>query len=135
MAPGEVEFIVENNAVGTIAFDRNAVETVLLNLLVNAHKYTGVDKRVTLRSVDEPDAVLLEVEDNGIGIPKSEQNKIFEPFYRSDERLRSQAAGAGLGLAIVRALVTAHGGTIEAWDGSETGTVMVVRLPATGETS
>ncbi len=128
-APGEVELTSEITTVQPVAHDQGAIGTVLLNLLINAYKYTGKDKRIAVRAFDRPGEMVLEVEDNGIGIPPADRQKIFEPFYRSDNRLRGQAAGTGLGLAIVKALVTAHGGTIEARSEEGEGTTVVVAFP------
>jgi signal transduction histidine kinase len=104
---------------------------VLLNLLINAYKYTGEDKRIAVRAYDRTEEVVLEVEDNGVGIPPKDRRRIFEPFYRTDDRLRAKSSGAGLGLAITKALVIAHGGTIEAHSREGRGTRMTVRLPVT----
>jgi len=129
-APGEVKLSSDITTSQPVAYDQGAIGTVLLNLLINAYKYTGKDKRIAVRAFDRPGEVVLEVEDNGIGIPSTDRHKIFKPFYRSDNRLRGQAPGTGLGLAIVKALVTAHGGTIEARSEEGEGTTMVVSLPA-----
>jgi signal transduction histidine kinase len=67
--------------------------------------------------------------DNGIGIPLADQRRIFEPFFRSDDRLRARSSGAGLGLAITKTLVTAHQGAIEVASQESRGTRMTVRLP------
>jgi signal transduction histidine kinase len=112
-----------------VAHDANGVVTVLVNLLINAYKYTDEDKRIVVRAADLDDEVVLEVEDNGIGIPPKDRRRIFEPFYRSDDRLRAKSSGAGLGLAISKALVIAHQGTIEAQPRGGGGTRMTVRLP------
>jgi signal transduction histidine kinase len=103
--------------------------TVLLNLLINAYKFTGEDKRIEVRAFDQGNEVVLEVKDNGIGISARDRRRIFQPFFRIDDRLRAKAAGAGLGLAITRTLVLAHGGTIEAHSRQGRGTCMTVRLP------
>jgi len=129
VAPGEVELDVEVSTTAPVAHDPNGIVTVLLNLLINAYKYTGRDKRIVVRAYDDADAVVLEVEDNGIGIPIADRRRIFEPFYRSDDRLSGASSGAGLGLAISKTMVTAHGGTIEAGSGEGRGTRMTVRLP------
>jgi len=128
-APGEVELTAEVTTTAPLAHDSNGIVTVLLNLLINAYKYTGEDKRITVRTFDRGDEVVLEVEDNGIGIPAKDRRRVFEPFFRTDDRLRAKSSGAGLGLAITKALVIAHGGTIEAQPRQGQGTRMTVRLP------
>jgi signal transduction histidine kinase len=128
-APGEVELTADVSTTAPVAHDANGVVTVLVNLLINAYKYTDEDKRIVVRAADLDDEVVLEVEDNGIGIPPKDRRRIFEPFYRSDDRLRAKSSGAGLGLAISKALVIAHQGTIEAQPRGGGGTRMTVRLP------
>lgn len=130
IAPGEVEITTEVTTTAPVAHDANAIVTALLNLLINAYKYTGTNKRITVRAFDRGAEVVLEVEDNGIGIPLMDRHRIFEPFFRSDDRLRARSTGAGLGLAITRTLITAHGGMIEVTSQEGRGTRMTVRLPA-----
>jgi signal transduction histidine kinase len=111
--------------------DRDALVTVLLNLLDNAYKFTGDEKRIRLRaSGDGNGHVIFAVEDNGIGIAPREQKKIFRRFYQVDRRLSRAAGGCGLGLSIVDFIVRAHGGevTIESRPGS--GSVFRVSLPS-----
>jgi len=129
-APGEVELTSEISTTAPVAHDANGIVTVLLNLLINAYRYTGEDKQIAVRVYDHDEEVVLEVEDNGIGIPLADQLRIFEPFFRGDDRLRSKSSGAGLGLAISRAVVTAHQGSIKAESSEGRGTRMIVRLPA-----
>ena len=131
IAQGEVELSAEVSTTIPVAHDANGIVTVLLNLLINAYKYTGEDKRIAVRAFDQGGEVLLEVEDNGIGIPLSEQGRIFDPFYRSDDRLRGRSSGVGLGLAITKTVVAAHRGTIETNSREGQGTCMTVRLPVT----
>jgi signal transduction histidine kinase len=124
-----VELTADVSTTAPVAHDPNAIVTVLLNLLINAYKFTGEDKRIAVRAFDRADDVVLEVEDNGIGIPPNDRRRIFEPFFRSDDRLRAKSSGAGLGLAITKALVISHGGTITAHSREGHGTRMTVRLP------
>lgn len=128
---GEVELSTEVSTTAPVAHDANGIVTVLLNLLINAYKYTGEDKQISVRAFDQGSEVVLEVEDNGIGIPSKDRQRAFEPFFRIDDRLRAKSSGAGLGLAISKALILAHGGTIEAHSRDGPGTRMTVRLPMT----
>ncbi len=109
--------------------DREALTQVLANLLDNALKYTGDEKRIALRARAEPHALAFTVEDNGIGVPHSERRAIFEPFHQVDQRLSRTREGAGLGLAIVQRIVKAHGGEITVADGREKGSVFTVKIP------
>jgi two-component system, OmpR family, sensor kinase len=114
-----------------VAADPVRLRQVLDNLLANAgvHTPAGTDVRVTLRA--EPAAAALAVTDTGPGIPAEAQARVFDRFYRVDgARVRSATGGGtGLGLAVVRSLVTAHGGTVElaSRPGTTTFTVRLAR--------
>ena len=104
---------------------------VLLNLLSNAQKYGGSPPKVRLAAVASAfGGVEIRVSDNGGGIPKPEQRRIFDKFYRIDDRLSRTREGSGLGLAIVKHTVRAHGGTVDVESTSGKGSTFVVRLPA-----
>jgi two-component system phosphate regulon sensor histidine kinase PhoR len=98
----------------TVLVDRSATVEVLLNLLQNACRHTGEDKRITIGCDEGPDpgSVVLFVNDNGPGIAKQEHRWIFEKFYRTKDTLRRRLSGTGLGLAITRQIVRDHGGTV-----------------------
>lgn len=92
--------------------DRDALVTVLLNLLDNAHKYTPADRRIVVQAYREGNNVVFAVRDNGIGIAPREQKRIFRRFYQVDRRLARDTGGCGLGLSIVDFIVRAHGGEV-----------------------
>ncbi len=96
-----------------VSIDRDAMAQVVLNLLHNAVKYTGEEKRIHLRARRKGRAVAIEVEDNGPGVRPHDRKKIFERFYRADDLLSRNTEGTGLGLAISKRIVEAHGGRIE----------------------
>jgi two-component system phosphate regulon sensor histidine kinase PhoR len=131
--PSETGLTVEIETALPVRHDRRAIGEIVLNLLLNAYKYTGEDKEIRLSAADENGNVVITVRDNGIGIPRPALKKIFEPFYRVDTGLRSKAPGAGLGLAIVRHLVKMHGGTIFVESEPGRGSLFTIRLPATPE--
>jgi signal transduction histidine kinase len=110
--------------------DRDALITVLLNLLDNAHKYSGDVKEISLRAIRESDNVRIDVSDNGIGIPPRARKRIFERFYQVDESLSRQAGGCGLGLSIVQFIVEAHGGRVSVASNPGEGSTFTVHLPA-----
>ncbi|MBI5503116.1 MAG: HAMP domain-containing histidine kinase [Deltaproteobacteria bacterium] len=127
---GEATLELDLRATRPVDIDRAGITEAVLNLLVNAHKYTGDRKVIALRSRDVEDGVEIEVEDNGIGIPTADQGRIFEPFHRVDDRLRSQAPGVGLGLAIVKDVVSAHDGRLRVRSEPGKGSAFTVFLPA-----
>ena len=96
----------------TVNADREALAGALLNLLQNAFKYSGEEKRIQLRAYAEAKGVTIEVEDNGIGIALRDRKRIFERFYRVDNLLTRTTEGSGLGLAISKRIVEAHGGRL-----------------------
>ncbi len=126
---GDLTLDVQVEAAGLVRHDRAAICSVVLNLLINAYKYTGSRKRITVVVRDEADDVVLEVRDNGIGIGPKELGRIFEPFYRVDAGLRSRSTGTGLGLAIVKYQVEMHGGSVTAKSEQGSGSCFTVRLP------
>jgi signal transduction histidine kinase len=109
---------------------RRRLRQVLTNLLSNAVKFSPEESQVTFRGWDEADALVYQVEDQGMGIPQEDQPYIFEDFFRS--RNAEGVAGAGLGLSVARAIVEAHEGQIELespYEGVESGARFTVRLP------
>jgi two-component system phosphate regulon sensor histidine kinase PhoR len=102
-----------------IAGDRRRLAEILQNLLDNATQYTLPGGRITLSAETRDADVVFMVSDTGIGIPKSDQSRIFERFYRVDAARSREAGGTGLGLAIAKHLVEVHGGRI--WVESEIG--------------
>ena len=102
-----------------IAGDRRRLAEILQNLLDNATQYTLPGGRITLSAETRDADVVFTVSDTGIGIPKSDQSRIFERFYRVDAARSREAGGTGLGLAIAKHLVEVHGGRI--WVESEIG--------------
>jgi two-component system phosphate regulon sensor histidine kinase PhoR len=102
-----------------IAGDRRRLAEILQNLLDNATQYTLPGGRITLNAQTRDSDVVFTVSDTGIGIPKSDQSRIFERFYRVDAARSREAGGTGLGLAIAKHLVEVHGGRI--WVDSEIG--------------
>lgn len=99
------------------------------NLIVNAIQYTPAQGKVqvTLSRVDHDG--LIEIHDTGIGIPPSEQKRIFDRFYRVDSARSRQTGGSGLGLAIANAIVQAHQGSIQVHSELGKGSTFTIRLP------
>ncbi len=93
--------------------DRPTLVRAILNVLTNAWKYTGDDKQIILHAKHSGRWLDIEIQDNGVGIPREEQSAIFEQFHRGLAAGTNGASGVGLGLSFVRAIVRAHGGKIE----------------------
>jgi PAS domain S-box-containing protein len=115
--------------------DRERAVQVLSNLMSNAHKFTPAGGTIAVRAEGwegegRRAAVLITVEDDGIGIRPEEQEKVFERFYRSDDRKASDAPGSGLGLSIAASLVEMQGGEIWLESVFREGTVVRFTLPA-----
>ena len=103
---------------------------VFANLLANAAKYSDAGSRILVSASREPAAVTVTVKDEGIGLAPDTHERIFEPFVQQPEGRERAAGGLGLGLAIVRNLVAAHGGTVRADSaGAGQGSKFVVELP------
>ena len=126
-ARGRVRVDVSRVAGARVVGDPDQLRRVARNLLDNAELHAARTVRVELGQVD-PGTVALAVSDDGPGIAPDQRERVFERFVRLDEA-RGRHGGAGLGLSIVREIVTAHGGTAEAEE-AEAGARLVVRLPA-----
>ncbi|MBN2497760.1 MAG: HAMP domain-containing histidine kinase [Deltaproteobacteria bacterium] len=109
--------------------EHGALVAVVRNLLDNALKYTGEQKRIRVRCRNERDGVLLDVSDNGPGVPHRFRRKIFERYFQIHGRLSSRMGGVGLGLNIARLVVEAHGGTLSLSNTSDQGSTFEVWLP------
>jgi len=109
--------------------DRVRLKQVVVNLLDNAIKYTPGKGTIHLRVKAVNGHAVLEVEDNGVGIPPKALPHVFERFYRVDPTRAGDADGAGLGLSIVKSICTAHGAEVEAISVPSTGSCFRVKLP------
>jgi signal transduction histidine kinase len=109
--------------------DEDRIKQVVFNLLSNAIKYTPDDGKITVTVQEKLNSFNVYVEDDGIGIPKEEIPLIFERFYRADKSRNRKTGGAGIGLAIVKSIVQAHGGTITVKSQIDKGSQFVICLP------
>jgi signal transduction histidine kinase len=106
--------------------DGAALRRLFANLIDNAIQYGGVAR---LSVVREGDDAVTRIEDDGPGLPDHELERVFEPFYRSEPSRNRETGGIGLGLAVVRTLVRAHGGDVTLASRASHGLVATVRLP------
>lgn len=88
------------------------IEQVMINLLDNAVKYTENNGEIKIAAYKKDDSVYVEIEDNGIGIPEEEKDRVFERFYRVDKARSRSLGGTGIGLSIVRNIIKQHGSEI-----------------------
>lgn len=110
--------------------DEDRLEQVLTNLLDNALRHTPGGKQIEMRAFPQEDSIVLEVADQGTGIPAEDLEFIFERFYKADKaRTRGGSGGTGLGLAIVKNIVEAHRGTVSVESEPGKGTTFSIRIP------
>jgi two-component system phosphate regulon sensor histidine kinase PhoR len=109
--------------------DEEAFLQILDNLLDNAVRYTPGGGKIEVNWGRGKDFVIIEVRDNGVGIPEADLPRIFERFYRVDKARSKQLGGTGLGLSIVKHLVQAMNGTITATSEVGKGTSFTLQLP------
>lgn len=112
-----------------VSGDEQRLYQVVTNLLSNAMKYTGEGGHIHVEVKDTPSHGILTVEDDGIGIPETDQALIFERFYRTDRSRSRRTGGVGIGLTIVKAIVKAHGGEIVVKSREGAGSSFAVSLP------
>jgi two-component system phosphate regulon sensor histidine kinase PhoR len=113
----------------TVNADLGAMADAIVNLLSNALKYGGSPPVVRLRARRFQDRVAIEVSDNGVGIPRVEHRRIFEKFYRIDDRLSREREGSGLGLAIVKHIARVHRGRVQVESAEGKGSTFRILLP------
>ena len=113
----------------SILADPDAMATVIVNLLDNAYKYTEEEKHIVLRAYPENTHVCFAVQDNGIGLSRRATRRVFDRFYQADQRLSRSGGGVGLGLSIVKFIVTAHGGSMIVASEPGEGSTFTVKLP------
>lgn len=122
---------VDATAPVTVAGDPTALRRALLNLVENAVKYTPAGGKVEIGLRQGDGVAEITVADTGLGIEPADLERIFEPFVRLDTARARDTGGAGLGLAIARSIVVAHGGTIAVESRPGSGSRFVIRLPST----
>jgi len=135
---GEMKLLAEEKAIGLrieaetgvhVVGDRVRLQQVIVNLIDNAIKYTPAGGMIEVRVGREAESAVLEVSDNGLGIPAHALPHVFERFYRADKARSRASGGAGLGLSIVKAICAAHNGEIKVSSQEGRGSSFRVELP------
>jgi two-component system phosphate regulon sensor histidine kinase PhoR len=126
--PAEVTKSVQPGLPPVLA-DKEALSEALLNLLQNAHKYTGPQKKIAVTARRSGPTVLVAISDNGPGIRLADQKRIFDKFYRAKDPLSRSIEGSGLGLSMVQHIVTAHAGRIAVSSELGEGATFTIALP------
>ena len=111
--------------------DSQLLETAIMNILVNSIKYSKTDKIDITVEKNDKDAI-LKIQDYGIGIPKEHIDKVFDKFYRVDKNRSRELGGSGLGLSIVKEIITLHNGTINLI--SDNGCEIIIHIPLNTKT-
>ncbi len=112
-----------------IRADEVHISNVLYNLIDNAIKYCQVEPKIEIRTRNEQKNLVIEISDNGIGIPREDINNIFEKFFRVHTGNRHDVKGFGLGLYYVKLIVEAHKGTVNVKSSLGKGTTFIIKLP------
>ncbi len=125
----EISIACDANRPILVEGDRARLKQVVVNLLDNAIKYTPAKGTIQLRVLAVNGHAILEVADNGVGIPSDALPHVFERFYRVDQTRADGSESAGLGLSIVKSICTAHGAEVEAQSAVGSGSCFRVKLP------
>ena len=126
------EWVVEqDHDLPEFAFDREVLIQVLINLIENSIKFGGShpEKRITVSARAQDGWACLAVSDTGPGIPRRAQKKVFDDFYRVDNKLTRATGGTGIGLALVKKFIVAMGGRVVAANNTGAGCTITVKLP------
>jgi len=125
----ELHFEPPEDDLPTMVLDGNAIGRALANLLDNAVKYSDGDHTIKVELKRDGDHAVVSVTDHGIGIPRDEQQRVFERFHRVSTGLVHDVKGSGLGLSLVQHIVEAHGGTVAVESEVGKGSTFSFRLP------
>jgi len=126
--------ISSDNTEPTFPADADALKQAILNLLGNAMKYSGGERRIEMRMGSASREAFVDIVDHGIGIPQEEQARIFEKFHRVQSAETEGIAGTGLGLALALHVVEAHNGRIDVVSTPGRGSTFSVRIPLQEQT-
>jgi PAS domain S-box-containing protein len=126
----EISVSLDRSGPTVVEGDRARLIEVVDNLLANALKFTPADGAVTVHATGDVDRVILHVEDSGSGVPATEERQIFERFYRASNARDQAIPGSGLGLAVSKVIMEAHGGNIGVRRADKQGSIFWIELPS-----
>jgi signal transduction histidine kinase len=124
-----LDLVLEGDEFAVVQGDPLFLRQALVNLLHNAVKYSPVGGTIAVRVYRNTDAVIVEIEDSGPGVPLEDRARIFDRFYRVDKARWRESGGAGLGLSITKWVVEAHSGKIRLESGLKEGCLFRIELP------
>ncbi len=122
---------VNEGAEAFVLGDKEQIKMAIHNLIDNAINYSPANTKVSVTTSIDNGLVEINVTDQGIGIPESDLERIFERFYRVDPARSRETGGTGLGLSIVKHVATKHGGDVKVWSAPAVGSTFALRLPLT----
>ena len=134
----KIEVTSTKSSEAVVLGDGEQITMAVHNLIENAINYSPENTKVSVTTEIEDGIVQISVTDQGIGIPESDQARIFERFYRVDPARSRETGGTGLGLSIVKHVATKHGGDVSVWSAPAVGSTFALRLPIysnSGETN
>ncbi len=124
----KIRLIVEPH-LPKIMLDKEGIREILLNLIENSYKYSGANKHITVKIFKTETDLKIQVIDKGFGIPREDQHRVFQKFYRVDDQINRGIDGTGLGLSICREIARAHSGEIELESERGVGSKFTVTIP------
>ncbi|MCS0498795.1 sensor histidine kinase [Protaetiibacter mangrovi] len=124
-----ITIVAQADATAVVWGDESMLVTAVHNLIANAIQYSPDGTRVGVGVARRDGAIEIAVTDQGVGIPESERDRVFERFFRVDSARSRQTGGTGLGLAIVKHVVQNHGGDVRVWSQQGRGSTFTIRLP------
>ena len=124
---GEIEIKIEENLI--VSTSPDLLARALANIVRNAIRYGGSDENITITAKNRENQIALTVADSGPGVPETELEKLFDPFYRVETHRSRETGGSGLGLAIVKTCVERIGGKISACNRTPHGLEVTIILP------
>jgi signal transduction histidine kinase len=129
MKTKELEYNVSSDAELVMTTDKDRLEQVFNNIILNAVDFVNQKGRIDVNAKDSGDNIEFSVRDNGIGIPKAKLDGLFKKFYQVDTSMTRKHGGTGLGLAIVKGIVSGMGGKIWVESKENFGTTFYFTIP------